>query len=226
MPVMDGLEATRRIRMEEKNRRPIPIIALTAHALRGDREQCLAAGMNDYLTKPVRLEELRVTLERWAGPAAKPHSLASVPPAPLHASGSGASATASGSGASGSGAPGSAVGVDLVALKALGGSLDPDEDASLIAEVVGVYLEDAPRRLARLRAALGSGDRHEAARQAHTLKGASANVCAVGLAEIAGELELACRSGLLEDALELLAEATLKFERLAPVLRGAVRIHD
>jgi CheY-like chemotaxis protein len=69
MPEMDGYAATRRIRAWEKSRgRPsVPIVALTAHAMNGDKEICLAAGMNDYLAKPLGLEELRDALDRWAG---------------------------------------------------------------------------------------------------------------------------------------------------------------
>ncbi|MTV50684.1 PAS domain S-box protein [Heliobacillus mobilis] len=64
MPVMDGLEASRRIRQIEQGRRT-PIIAMTANAMRGDREKCLAAGMDDYVTKPVLIEKLKTTLGRW-----------------------------------------------------------------------------------------------------------------------------------------------------------------
>src|SRR5258708_9775867 len=63
MPDLDGYDPTRRIRGEQP--RPIHIIAMTAHAMQGDREKCLAAGMDDYLTKPVRTEELRAALGRW-----------------------------------------------------------------------------------------------------------------------------------------------------------------
>jgi CheY-like chemotaxis protein len=64
MPGVDGFEATRRIR-RQLNGRPLPIIALTANALSGDREACVAAGMNDFIPKPVRQPELRTCLERW-----------------------------------------------------------------------------------------------------------------------------------------------------------------
>jgi CheY-like chemotaxis protein len=68
MPEMDGLEATRRIRALERSqgRAQLPIVALTAHALAADRELCIAAGMNDYISKPVRLESLKQVLVRWA----------------------------------------------------------------------------------------------------------------------------------------------------------------
>ena len=68
MPVLDGYQTTRRIRQDERNSpRPVhtPIIAMTAHALAGDREQCLKAGMDDYVAKPFKTEEIRQVLERW-----------------------------------------------------------------------------------------------------------------------------------------------------------------
>lgn len=71
MPEVDGFEATAQIRADEaaRGRKRVPIVALTAHAMQGDREDCLAAGMDDYLAKPFKQQSLRDMLEKWAGPA-------------------------------------------------------------------------------------------------------------------------------------------------------------
>jgi CheY-like chemotaxis protein len=69
MPGMDGFEATGRIRSEEKSGSHVPIIALTAHAMRGARERCMEAGMDDFVSKPLDLAGLRTVLERWTAPA-------------------------------------------------------------------------------------------------------------------------------------------------------------
>jgi CheY-like chemotaxis protein len=79
--VMDGFEATHAIRALDGSRRRTPIIAMTANALNGDREACLAAGMDDYIAKPVRVEQLSAALQRWtAKAAALPRQRDSAPP--------------------------------------------------------------------------------------------------------------------------------------------------
>jgi len=71
MPVMDGYEATRRIRARDAAAHSgrVPIVAMTAHAMSGAREDCLAAGMDDYVAKPVQMDALRAVLAKWASPA-------------------------------------------------------------------------------------------------------------------------------------------------------------
>ena len=67
MPELDGLEATRRYREQEPEGQHLPIVAMTAHAMKGDRERCLAAGMDDYLSKPLEPEEVFAVIEQWTG---------------------------------------------------------------------------------------------------------------------------------------------------------------
>ena len=69
MPELDGYDVTRRMRRSEESGRHTPIVAMTANAMKGDREKCLEAGMDDYLTKPIKVELLPEALERWAAPA-------------------------------------------------------------------------------------------------------------------------------------------------------------
>jgi PAS domain S-box-containing protein len=167
MPEMDGLAATRVIRERERTTgRHVPIIALTAHAIKGDRERFLASGMDDYLAKPLHADQLYRLIGKYApseGPAA-PAGLPPPPPAP-----------------EGTSAP-------LLDATGLVSRLGGDE--ALAREALGMFLEEGPRTLGRIDAAARRGDARELREAAHYLKGMAANVSAGAIQEACREAEL------------------------------------
>jgi signal transduction histidine kinase/DNA-binding response OmpR family regulator len=177
MPEMDGLAATRSIRERRPDGRPW-IIAMTAHAMQDDREECLRAGMNDYVSKPVRPEALRRALER--APVAGAADTETAPAT------DGRSAAA-------------AVEEALADLAGLGGP-------EIVDELIGIYLEHTPPQLGALRDAVARGDAGVIRSRAHSLKGASANLGLKPLAECCCALEQMGRAGALGAAHEALAE--------------------
>ncbi len=139
MPTMDGYEATAEIRKREGDTRHIPIIAMTAHALQGEREKCLAAGMDDYISKPVRAEELEAVLERW------------IPQVAL-------CAEADFSKINGTAASDDTIDHNVLArLRELQQEGKPDVLNSLIE----IFLGDTPSKLAALREAVAQGEAHD-----------------------------------------------------------------
>jgi CheY-like chemotaxis protein/HPt (histidine-containing phosphotransfer) domain-containing protein len=164
MPEMDGLEAARRIRAQESKvkNRDVPIIAMTAHVMARDRERCLEAGMNDYVSKPVHPKGLVAALERQLAASGRVSSrLAETSSAPSPA----------------------AVFDKRGLLNTLGG------DEGTMREVLTLFLADIPQQMNTLEEAINLGNAETATRQAHTLKGAAANVGATLLRECAAELE-------------------------------------
>ena len=194
MPEMDGLEATRRIRGGEAgpaNAR-IPIIAMTAHAMKGDRERCLAAGMDDYVSKPISPVELSAAIVRWS-PTDAPQEPAS--PAPATAS---APPPVAAPAVAPAAEPIRETAVDRDALLArLGG------DEALLDEVVRIFLDDVPHQLEGMDKALAAGDAPALRRLAHTLKGSGGTAGALKLQAASAELEKAAATG------DLLAAAPL-----------------
>jgi len=169
MPRLDGYEASRRIRAHVDGvRQPrIPIIALTAHAQASDHEKCLAAGMNDYLSKPIRLEVLLQALQRagLAVAAESPAPVATSPRAPV---------------------------LDLAQLAQLR-ELPGRESGTLLDDLIGMVLKDLPPELARLQAAVAQRNGAEAAQLAHRLGGSAANIGAPGLRQALQAIEHAGR---------------------------------
>ena len=172
MPEMGGIEATEAIRQRERTKGGhTRIVAMTAHAMNGDRERCLAAGMDGYLSKPIDPAMLYSTLE---------HESAPITPA-------GAPGAAD--------LPPSAAPIDRVGLmERLGG----DED--LLIDVVRLFLADCPVRLAAIKAAVDDRDAERIRTTAHALKGAAGNLSAQGLFDAARTLERLGTEGRLEPA--------------------------
>jgi CheY-like chemotaxis protein/HPt (histidine-containing phosphotransfer) domain-containing protein len=186
MPEMDGYEATRQLRrLEQTTGGHLPVIAMTAAAMAGDREACLAAGMDDYISKPVRTEAIAEALARWVG-----RKDASAP-------------------APASSGPGDVPVIENERLDVLR-ELDSG-DGDLLALLVREYVDDGARLLATLREALAEGDPHQVERTAHTLKGASANLGAARLVDVASRLEALGRAGALGTVGRLLDEADAEF---------------
>jgi len=168
MPEMDGLEAMAAIREKEKiSGGRIPIIALTAHAMKGDREKCLEAGADDYLTKPIHTAELFEAVDRL-----KNGKVSATPAANGNASVPGASA------------------FDIdAALRHVEG------DRELLDEIVRIFSDDCPKTMAEIQNSIRAADLSVLERAAHALKGAAANLCATGVTRSAADLEHSARTG-------------------------------
>jgi signal transduction histidine kinase/ligand-binding sensor domain-containing protein/CheY-like chemotaxis protein/HPt (histidine-containing phosphotransfer) domain-containing protein len=167
MPGLDGLAATRRIRAELPAEAQPRIVALTAHAREEDRAQCRAAGMDDYLAKPLLLEELSAALSRVAPVPAAPARPEDPPPLPT---------------------------LDAGRIEALRG-LERASGRNLVAEIFASFLAESPRRLARLREALAAGDRETVVFVAHSLKGGAAQLGAAAFAEVCRRIEAEAKDG-------------------------------
>jgi CheY-like chemotaxis protein/HPt (histidine-containing phosphotransfer) domain-containing protein len=199
MPEMDGYEATAAIRrIEAASGGPrLPIIAMTAAAMEGDRETCIAAGMDDYITKPVQIEAIAEVLDRWVR---RPSQAAS-------------STDAGGNAPCDQPArePIDQSQIDLLR------SLD-DGDGTVLAEIVDHFLAEADQAGRELAASVSSGDCQALHRIAHTMKGASANVGATGLAEVCDHLETCGRQGEIAGAAGLVQRFDSEYARVRDAL--------
>jgi len=204
MPEMDGYAATAAIReLERGSGRHIPIIAMTAYALKGDREKCLAAGMDDYLSKPARLAEIEEAIHR---------------------------VTEQGEGSLGvtldRAIPASAVWDRAAALDRLGG------DESLLNELIEVFFNDYPVLAARLTEALAKGDLASLREPAHTLKGSLGVLGLQETAGLAQAIESASQVEDATTAVSLIDRFTAEIETLQDIMRPkalafeAVAAHD
>jgi CheY-like chemotaxis protein len=170
MPVMDGLEATRAIRETTSGARKVPIVALTANDIEAAKDDCLAAGMDDFLGKPFTLDDLTSLLDRW-----RPASHSETPahtPSPSPASTSQPAANA----------------LDPAPIEALR-TLDPSGERNLVERAIEKFLHYSDELTIQLAEAVDKGDYGEVARIAHSLKSSSANLGATDLSRQCAEIE-------------------------------------
>jgi two-component system sensor histidine kinase/response regulator len=181
MPEMDGYAATKAIREHEGEALRVPIVAMTAHSMRGDRKRCLAAGMDDYLSKPLDQVAFDAALERWLGAPVKKLEL-----------------------------PGSeSDGNDGGALdpRTFGRLRDELAESGALPRLAEIFSTQTPERLDELRHAIGSGDHEVVLRLAHTMKGGAASLGATKLADACKALEELAKGGELGDAADTQVDA-------------------
>ncbi len=197
MPELSGLEAAAAIREREQGTGTrVPIVALTAHAMTGDRERCLAAGMDGYVSKPLRPDELFAAIEAVLSPPAERDAARSVPPADGPASPS----------------------PDADALVAAFGG-----NGTLLAEVIDLFLADTPRILDEARRAIARHDAAALAASAHALKGSIGLFAQTGAYDAARRLESAARAGEPAGLDETFAELDGEVKQLSQDLQAVSR---
>ena len=188
MPEMDGYEATAEIRKMAPEYRELPVIAMTANAMKGDREKCIAAGMDDYISKPVKPKGLLEMVQRWAGkkvirPTVGMDRYPSDPDLP----------------------------VDLKRFKDFTGG-----DKDFEKEIIDLFLKDTLKHIARLETAINGGNASDVEAAAHSIKGAAANMGAEKFRKLAQDLETkgnACALRDIGNELDLLKSAFVEIER-------------
>jgi CheY-like chemotaxis protein/HPt (histidine-containing phosphotransfer) domain-containing protein len=198
MPTMDGYTATREIRAGEMSYGRVPIIAMTAHAMKGDREKCLEAGMDDYISKPIDIDGVLDILRRWL-----PES------------------------ASGSPAVEDAVlpARDMLPVPDL--VLDRQQahwvtggKATMFRRIAAVFLQHMPTRIQELQLAMLNNDQDETNRLAHSIQGAAGSLGGRRVQRIAAEIELLARDGAMEAIPERYATLVCEFDALTQALEG------
>ena len=202
MPEMDGYEATRLTRKGRCNVKcpRVPIVAITANAMKGDRERCLDAGMDDYMTKPVRKSEFTLMLEKYLG-----EKTPSTSPVAANANGN----------------PGDSMSDDSAIFQEeeMLGRLKEDKDVASV--IIENFLDDIPRQINALKAAVARNGVEKAYLTAHAIKGAALLVGGKVLSSVAEAMEVAARSGDMYEAGRLLPYMEEQFDVLKDRIEAA-----
>jgi two-component system, sensor histidine kinase and response regulator len=199
MPEMDGLTATRKIREGEKTTGAhIPIVAMTAHAMKGDRERCLQSGMDGYITKPISSKEVEAAIMNSTNPTSVPATAAKEEPAGSRSS----------------------TWDPEKALERV------DGDEKLFQEVMKIFLEETPGLLAKLRAGVAENQPEMVERAAHSLKGELGYLGVASISQKARELEEMGRNKDLQYAAEHMKSFETDLARLLAEISKAVASHE
>ncbi len=228
MPVLDGFAATAAIRRWEQteNRPRLPIVALTANVVKGFQEQCLKAGMDDYLSKPFGQEQLAAKLDRWL-PRITDEKLISVPlPLPLSPPVSVALNVAATAPAPAAPAPApaptpAASPLDKRALDQIRALQRPGAP-DLLSKIIGLYLNDSLKLLQQIRDGIADADPEMLRQAAHSLKSGSANLGAIELAAACKEMEQRGRGRQLEGTADLLRQLETHYDQAREALAKLV----
>ena len=216
MPEMDGYEATRKIRdpQNQSMRCDIPIIAMTAHAMKGDREKCLRAGMNDYITKPIHPHVLSQILDQWLA-AGKNSGLDSMGyQHPAEKSLTNRESTRSPQMASTESRQERMIFDRTAFLSRL------SDDMDLARMVVESFLEEIPGEIDLLESATHQGDAQKATAQAHKIKGAASNVGGLQLSRLAAEMEASCNNHDVKQLIRMMPVLKQEFNDLQKAMQA------
>jgi CheY-like chemotaxis protein len=198
MPVMDGYQATRELRNREGNQKHLTVIAMTAHALSGDKEKCLAAGMDDYIPKPVKQQDLINAIEKWGNRS--------------NGNGNGAAETEAHS----------EMKLDLTSpfaveiferMDDLCAALDVED----IVEIIDQFITDSPAQLQKLINAVASKDTQNLVLIAHSLKGSLANLGSAQLSKYCADIEHQARKDSMDGVEQNLSELKNSWSKLEKV---------
>ncbi|MBM3341340.1 MAG: response regulator [Betaproteobacteria bacterium] len=202
MPEMDGYAATRALRalQDQGMIRPLPIVALTAHATEADRQSCLEAGMDSFLSKPYTQASLRKELARWLQSADTPKMTEIQMPEQHNTQ---------------------AQGLNQAALDELR-SIDPDGSAGILNQIIESYLRDTPQQIEQVRTHLGGRDIAAMTRAAHSMKSTSLSVGADAVAELAKQIETAGRGNNVGDCAQLLAALEQEYADAEKLLKACM----
>jgi signal transduction histidine kinase/DNA-binding response OmpR family regulator/HPt (histidine-containing phosphotransfer) domain-containing protein len=219
MPEMDGLAATRRICSEWLPTERPRIIAMTANAMQGDKEECLKAGMDDYVSKPIRVDALVEALSKCQPKVGS-----------RGAGGAGGAGELGRRGSKGefnaspitnqplTQQPESSTGVDAKVLKSFRQMVGENAD-EVLAEMIDCYLEDAPQLVSAIATAVAQGNAPQLRQAAHTLKSSSATLGAITLSHFCKELEVTARNGDTESGLNKLPQLQAEYEKVKTALQ-------